>query len=147
MFRRNHYTKFALVLLTVSAASSLASNVALGQSPESKNTAAADGQSDARDTPTVAAEGDKSGLDKEAEKAKLRSSAMAGLLVLSLICIVFLVLIVLVALWARRIRLMTQQPLPEQHPGDPLWYLRKGNQSDSTDIAKVADSGSPRDDP
>ena len=36
--------------------------------------------------------------DEENEKEKLRKSALAGLLVLSLICIVFLVLIILVAL-------------------------------------------------
>jgi hypothetical protein len=80
--------------------------------------------------------------EQEAEKEKLRKSAMAGLLVLSLICIVFLVLIILVALWARRIRMLTRQPLPELHPGDPLWYLRKGKSSDSSDTAELTDSGS-----
>jgi hypothetical protein len=80
--------------------------------------------------------------EKERLRASARKSAMAGLLVLSLICIVFLVLIVVVALWARRIRMLTRQPLPEQHPGDPLWYLRKGKGSDSSDVAKVADGGS-----
>ena len=84
--------------------------------------------------------------DKERLRDSARKSAMAGLLVLSLICIVFLVLIVFVALWARRIRMLTQQPLPEQHPGDPLWYLRKGKGSDSSDVAKLADGGSARGD-
>jgi cobalamin biosynthesis Mg chelatase CobN len=81
-------------------------------------------------------------IEQEAENEKLRKSALAGLLILSLICIVFLVLIILVALWARRIRMLTRQPLPEQHPGDPLWYLRKGKGSDSSDIAEFMDSGS-----
>lgn len=81
-------------------------------------------------------------IDQESEKENLRKSALAGLLVLSLICIVFLVLIILVALWARRIRMLTRQPLPELHPGDPLWYLRKGKGSDSTDIAELTDGGS-----
>ena len=81
-------------------------------------------------------------IEQEAEKEKLRKSALAGLLVLSLICIVFLVLIILVALWARRIRILTRQPVPEQHPGDPLWYLRKGRGSDSSDIAELTDGGS-----
>ncbi len=80
--------------------------------------------------------------DQEIEKANIRKSALAGLLVLSLICIVFLVLIVLVALWARRIRMLTRQPMPEHRPGDPLWYLRKGKGSDSPDIAEVTDGGS-----
>jgi hypothetical protein len=81
-------------------------------------------------------------IEQEAEEEKLRKSALAGLLVLSLICIVFLVLIILVALWARRIRMLTRQPLPEQHPGDPLWYLRKGKGSDSSDIAELTDGAS-----
>lgn len=81
-------------------------------------------------------------IELEAAKAELRKSVMAGLLVLSLICIVFLVLIVLVALWARRIRMLTRQPLPEQHPGDPLWYLRKGKESDSADVVATDDDSS-----
>ena len=81
-------------------------------------------------------------VEREADKQQLRKSAMAGLLVLSLICIVFLVLIILVALWARRIRLLTRQPLPTQHPGDQLWYLRKGKCLDSSDVAELTDGGS-----
>ena len=81
-------------------------------------------------------------IDEENEKENLRKSALAGLLVLSLICIVFLVLILLVALWARRIRMLTREPVPRQHPGDPLWYLRKGKGSDSPDIAELTDGGS-----
>ncbi len=80
--------------------------------------------------------------EQEKRKVNLRKSALAGLLVLSLICIVFLILIILVALWARRIRMLTHQPLPEVHPGDPLWYLRKGKGSDSPDIAELTDGGS-----
>ena len=80
--------------------------------------------------------------EREADKQKLRKSAMAGLLVLSLICIVFLVLIILVALWLRRLRMLTCQPLPEQHPNDQLWYLRKGKGLDSSDVAELTDSGS-----
>ncbi|NQV23814.1 MAG: hypothetical protein HQ518_05540 [Rhodopirellula sp.] len=83
--------------------------------------------------------------DQDAEKEQRRKSALAGLLVLSLICIVFLVLIVLVALWARRIRMLTHQPLPEQHPGDPLWYLRNGKGSDVSDIASLTEGSSSHD--
>lgn len=65
-----------------------------------------------------------------------RQSALAGLLVLGLVCIVFLTLIVGVVLWARRMRRLTGQPLPEQHPGDPLWYLRKRTtDSDRSDVS------------
>ena len=81
-------------------------------------------------------------VDQANEKEKLRKSALAGLLVLSLICIVFLVLIILVALWARRIRMLTRQPLPEMHPGDPLWYLRKGKGSDTPETAELTDGSS-----
>ena len=52
-------------------------------------------------------------------------SALTGLLILALLCLIFLTLMIGLILWARRIRRMTSRPLPEQHPGDPLWYLRK----------------------
>jgi len=54
-----------------------------------------------------------------------QQSAVAGLLMLGLLCGVFLFLILVVVFWARRIRLDTTQPLPEQQLGDPLWYLKK----------------------
>jgi hypothetical protein len=54
-----------------------------------------------------------------------QQSAVAGLLVLGLLCGVFLFLILVVVFWARRIRLEATLPLPEQQPGDPLWYLKK----------------------
>jgi cobalamin biosynthesis Mg chelatase CobN len=79
---------------------------------------------------------------QENEKEQLRKSALAGLLVLSLICVVFLILIILVALWARRIRMLTRQPLPKQHPGDPLGYLRKRNKADTVDVAELSEDGS-----
>lgn len=82
--------------------------------------------------------------DRES-KENLRKSVMTGLLVLSLICIVFLVLIILVALWARRIRMMTQKPLPDQHVDDPLWYLRKGKPAESSAVADMTDRGLPDD--
>lgn len=56
-----------------------------------------------------------------------QQSAVAGLLVLGLLCGVFLFLILVVVFWARRIRLEATQPLPEQQPGDPLWYLRNSS--------------------
>lgn len=76
----------------------------------------------------------------EERKERLRQSAVAGLLVLSLVCVVFLVLILVVALWARRIRMMTRQPLPEQQPGDPLWYLKNPQQSGSGNSTALSNS-------
>lgn len=63
--------------------------------------------------------------DAEKREELKQWSALTGLLILALLCIVFLTLMIGVILWARRIRRMTSKPLPEQHPGDPLWYLRK----------------------
>lgn len=59
----------------------------------------------------------------DAEKG--RQAAVSALLILGLVCLVFLFLILFVVMWARRMRRMVNQPLPDQHPGDPLWYLRK----------------------
>lgn len=61
----------------------------------------------------------------EAVQQRKRQSAVAGLLMLCLLCGVFLSFILAVVFWARRIRQQTLEPLPEQNPGDPLWYLRK----------------------
>lgn len=88
-----------------------------------------------------------SATDSDKKKEQLRKSALAGLLVLSLICIVFLLLIILVALWARRIRMLTRQPLPAQNPDDPLWYLRKGKTRESSETAESAGDHRPRDEP
>lgn len=76
---------------------------------------------DAAGEPAHAA-GDQNPRDLQQRK---QQSAVAGLLMLGLLCGVFLFLILVVVFWARRIRLETKQPLPEQQPGDPLWYLKK----------------------
>lgn len=73
----------------------------------------------------------------EHEHDQRQKSAMVGLLILSLVCLVFLVLIVLVLLWARRMRRMVGRPLPGQHRGDPLWYLRKSDASVSENDDQV----------
>ncbi len=73
--------------------------------------------------------------DVEKQSELRQQSALAGLLVLALLCVVFLTLMICVVLWARRMRRLTNQPLPDQHPGDPLWYLRKP-------VAKADDGGS-----
>jgi cobalamin biosynthesis Mg chelatase CobN len=73
--------------------------------------------------------------DAEKRSELRQQSALAGLLVLALLCVVFVTLMICVVLWARRMRRLTNQPLPDQHPGDPLWYLRKP-------VAKADDGGS-----
>lgn len=74
------------------------------------------------DTVSPAAEANVVSPDSVEEKRQL---AVSALLVLALVCIVFLFLILFVVMWARRMRRLVKQPLPDQHPGDPLWYLRK----------------------
>ena len=61
---------------------------------------------------------------EDREKRK-QQSAVAGLLLLSIICGAFLFLILVVVFWARRLRQDVLTPLPEQQPVDPLWYLKK----------------------
>lgn len=172
MFRRNDQLRFALTALLIAVVGFVFSDSAFSQDEadidpaestaeaaaeqpvesvpredESAETSIADEASpDAESEEAIAARRQKV-IDEENEKEKLRKSALAGLLVLSLICIVFLVLIILVALWARRIRMLTREPLPEQRPGDPLWYLRKGKGSDLPDIAELTDGGSSHGEP
>ena len=155
MFRQNYRSRvLTAVLLTAFVALRFeGSVVAQDESPdkpvaEQPAERAAEPTDPSNDADSESSEGTNAALrvidEQETERLResARKSAMAGLLVLSLICIVFLVLIVLVALWARRIRMLTRQPLPEQHPGDPLWYLRKGKGSDSSGIANLTEGGS-----
>lgn len=159
MFRQNYRSRVltAVLLTAVVALRFEGSVVAQDESPDKpvaeQPAESADEPADVQTDPSNDADSESSESanaaqrvidEQETERLResARKSAMAGLLVLSLICIVFLVLIVLVALWARRIRMLTRQPLPEQHPGDPLWYLRKGKGSDSSDIANLTDGGS-----
>jgi hypothetical protein len=148
MFQQNHRSAAVLVFLFSTAVFLPLDGLLLAQekapqatSVELDDASAVNDQTDFApgETPTI--------VETETEKEQLRNSALAGLLVLSLICIVFLILIILVALWARRIRILTRQPLPHQHPDDPLWYLRKGRTPDSPEIAELADGGSPQDEP
>lgn len=61
----------------------------------------------------------------EDRQKRRQQSAVAGLLLLSVICGAFLFLILVVVFWARRIRHDVLTPLPDQQPVDPLWYLKK----------------------
>lgn len=77
----------------------------------------------AADKPPSAPEAGSAPADEKQERQ--RQTALAGLMILGLICVVFLMLILAVIVYARRIRRLVREPLPEQHPGDPLWYLRR----------------------
>lgn len=73
--------------------------------------------------------------EQDRQKRK-QQSAVAGLLLLSVICGAFLFLILLVVFWARRLRQDVLTPLPEQQPVDPLWYLKNaGSEADGTETA------------
>lgn len=48
---------------------------------------------------------------------KQRAQAMAGLIIVGLLCLVGLMLVVAVALWAGRIRRLNREPLPKQQHG------------------------------
>ena len=67
---------------------------------------------------------------------KQRQSALAGLLIVGLVSFVGMLLVLVVVFWARRLRRLNDAPLPKQHPGDPLWYLRKGTNTSATDNEK-----------
>ncbi len=70
---------------------------------------------------------------KAAQQAKKRQVTLAGFLIVSLVSVVGLLLVLLAIWWARRLRRINDTELPKQHPGDPLWYLRKGlEDGDST---------------
>ena len=69
-----------------------------------------------------------------------RQAAVAALLVLCLVCVVFLFLILFVVMWSKRMRRLVNQPLHDQHPGDPLWYLRKADSDQVSETKPVSDS-------
>lgn len=148
MFRRNHHSAaFLTVLLTMTALFPLG-RVARAQDEVPDTPTAeqpADPSAQSAEVPAESQPGNDEPLgfaNPADEKDAARATAMGGLILLGLICFVFIVLIVLVRLWARRLRTQTSQPLPDQHPGDPLWYLRKGKTSDSPDVAELSDGGS-----
>lgn len=90
----------------------------------------------AQDEPAVAESESSTPVDAAPDdetKEQGRQAAVAGLLLLSLVCVVFLFLILFVVMWARRMRRLVNQPLPDQHPGDPLWYLRKPDAAAASD--------------
>jgi|GEM_PF-1701287 hypothetical protein len=76
-------------------------------------------------------------IDPDEQK---RQMAVAALLILCLVCVVFLFLILSVVMWSKRMRRLVNQPLPDQHPGDPLWYLRKPDSNPVSQRNPVNDS-------
>ncbi len=75
-------------------------------------------------------------LAEDRQKRK-QQSAVAGLLLLSIICGAFLFLILVVVIWARRLREGVIVPLPEQQSVDPLWYLKQaGPEADGSESSQ-----------
>lgn len=154
MFRQNHHSAVIItVLLLIAALLTLgratraqeeASDARIGNQPADALPQSADvpaeSQTGNNSPPGFASPAD----EKEEARRAARATAIGGLVLLGLICFVFLVLIVLVRLWARRLRMLASQPLPDQHPGDPLWYLRKGKTAAPPDVAELSDGGSSR---
>ncbi len=66
------------------------------------------------------------------EKDRQKQVAIAGLMLLGVVALVLVILIAMAMWWAHRFRRQVGRPLPKQHPGDPLWYLRKGSADDSS---------------
>ena len=66
------------------------------------------------------------------EKERQKQVAIAGLMLLGVVALVLVILIAMAMWWAQRFRRQVGRPLPKQHPGDPLWYLRKGSIGDSS---------------
>lgn len=95
-------------------------------------------------TPSVeapAAQAAHAGVDTDnaQEKERARQAAIAGLMVLGLVAVVLVLLMVMAMWWAHRLRRQIERPLPKQHPGDPLWYLRKGS-SEGIDAGHDSDT-------
>ena len=67
-----------------------------------------------------------------AEHEKKRQVTLAGFLIVSLVSVLGVLLVLLAIWWAQRLRRINDTQLPKQHPGDPLWYLRKGNADSSS---------------
>lgn len=79
-----------------------------------------------------------------AQKERQRQTAIAGMVMLGLVIVVLLLFVLLAIWWAQRIRRLIDRPLPSNHPGDPLWYLRKGSTDDPRhDINSDSNSESP----
>ena len=109
------------VLFTLPAALSAQESPPL---PEDKVSAPGDDEAERAQADAIA----KRVEDRQKRK---QQSAVAGLLLLSIICGAFLFLILVVVFWARRLRQDVLTPLPEQQPVDPLWYLKNsGSEAD-----------------
>lgn len=76
----------------------------------------------------------------ELSEQQRRRIVTAAFYVLGGILFVGLMLIVLTVLWGSRTRRVARKPLPEQSPGDPLWYLRPDKQVGISDAAPPEDT-------
>lgn len=73
-------------------------------------------------------------------KEQKRQAAVATLIVLCVVCGIFLLLILFVVIWSKRMRRLVNEPLRQKHPGDPLWYLRKPDSNRTTETKPATDS-------
>ncbi len=74
--------------------------------------------------------------DDAANAQKQKQSALAGLLIVGLLAFIGIALLLLVIVWGKRLRRLNNAPLPKQHPGDPLWYLRTNGQTPDNDLER-----------
>lgn len=68
-----------------------------------------------------------SAAENEAEQAKRKAAkqkVVAGMMVVGGLLCGGIAVLVLIVLWGQRTRRILHSPLPEQHVGDELWYLR-----------------------
>ena len=68
-----------------------------------------------------------SAAEDEAEQAKreaAKQKIVAGMMIVGGLLGGGIALLVLIVLWGQRTRRILRGPLPEQHTGDELWYLR-----------------------
>lgn len=74
--------------------------------------------------------------DDPVNAQKQKQSALAGLLIVGLLAFIGIVLVLVVIVWGKRLRRLNNAPLPKQHPGDPLWYLRTNGQTPDQDLER-----------
>jgi hypothetical protein len=67
------------------------------------------------------------GQTKQQQEAK-QKKALAGFMMLALVCIVFLFFVVAIAVLSSRFRKEVSQPLSKTPQTDPLWYLKNQNE-------------------
>jgi hypothetical protein len=70
----------------------------------------------------------------EEERAEKKKKALAGFLMLGLVCIIFLFFVLAVTIVSSRLRKEAAQKVSKSQQADPLWYLKK-QKAGSQDIS------------